>query len=687
MSDKQVVAELRAAAEDALGRGFAILTCEPHDKSPWAKYSPHAVNSSTRDPLIALRAWNDGEEANYGVGCGPSNITVVDVDHGISNIEEFQAWKKEHGIPDTFTVMSGREGFGAHMYFTGAVPTVGFKIGNVTGELKGLGGYVVGAGSIHPSGKKYVIIDDSDMVPLPPGLVTFAKEKNAAPLDIEKTKSEHGGLIPAGNRWKHLESVAGKLRNAFLDEDGIYAALKNFAAVNCEDGANYDDQKIREIAHAAVTKFQAAASTTVVFFGDTKKIDTTIKDIPSIALEGDWIGDMAHLVSDGTFIPLSFARAQIKTILAASIDGMVGFPSHPDLHMKHWTMLISAHPESGKGESWKRTGESALANYISKTGLALPKSGYFSSGEHMIKYLCDEQFAGKKNLVYFDEMKFLFDKGGAAGSTLFTQLTKIFDRGDSSAGSLTHKGGDFENTSLSFTGGFTRSSFESSLAGKGNGGDGFMSRVVLAYAGNVTHIGDWAEQDTVKINSLGNQMLERWHALTTQFAENKNAPFIPAETAEAKKLRDDFHKFLAQQRTKLNEDNPNTDYGSRLDSYFKRDLLLRALFSGDGKTITADMVERAIAWASYELYLRAELWPVDKGNLIERMEQSMVRALKKNETLTKSALQSACNVFRAGSGGMDTFNRAWTALLKGDAIRVIGKTHKGTEVYGLTSAG
>jgi hypothetical protein len=32
---------------------------------------------------------------------------------------------------------------------------------------------------------------------------------------------------------------------------------------------------------------------------------------------------------------------------------------------------------------------------------------------------------------------------------------------------------------------------------------------------------------------------------------------------------------------------------------------------------------------------------------------------------------------------MDTFNRAWGALLKGNAIRVAGKTHKGTEVFVL----
>ena len=53
MSDPKLVGEILASAQDALARGFAILTGEPHDKSPWALYSPHAVNSSTRNPDIA----------------------------------------------------------------------------------------------------------------------------------------------------------------------------------------------------------------------------------------------------------------------------------------------------------------------------------------------------------------------------------------------------------------------------------------------------------------------------------------------------------------------------------------------------------------------------------------------------------------------------------------------------------
>src|ERR1035441_9266635 len=72
------VNRLASAVQDAVSRGFSVLTCLPKDKAPYQKYSPHAVNSSTRNLDVALAAYSDNVPANFGVGCGPSNLTVVD---------------------------------------------------------------------------------------------------------------------------------------------------------------------------------------------------------------------------------------------------------------------------------------------------------------------------------------------------------------------------------------------------------------------------------------------------------------------------------------------------------------------------------------------------------------------------------------------------------------------------------
>jgi hypothetical protein len=690
-----LVDDLKTSAKNALTRGFAILTVESEEKKPWAKYSPNAVNSATRNPEIALKAWNDGEPANYGVACGQSNLTVVDCDHGLNSIEELYTWMNQNNIPETFIVQSGRDGeAGFHLYFTGAVPTCGFKIGHVTGEFKGYGGYVVGQGSVHPSGKKYVIVKDVPIAPLPEGLRAISTDATKKPLNF-KPASETGELIKAGTRWLHLQSKAGTFRNAGLDRDGIYAALKNFCVNNCEDGDNYPDEKIQALADAAVTKFDAQ-STAVVYFGDTKKIDTSLPEVPSETIDGDWIGEMSHIVSDGTFIPPSFARSQIKTILASAIDGLVGYPGQEDLHTRQWNMMISSNPESGKGESWKRTGEFCLHTFIHKVGLGLPKAGWFSSGEHMIKKLVEEGYEDKNVLVYFDELAMLFSKGGAQNSTLFNHLTSMYDRTDGSAGSLSNSGGSFNNISISFTGGFTRSSFEASVTGRGAGGDGFLSRCVLTYSGPVKHIGDWPEIDTVKSNALEQKMIARYSEIQEQHSKN-NQPakegetkkpwrFVPKETPEAKTARDEFEKQLRARSNVLNENHPEMGYASRLFSHFKRDVLLRTIFSEDPTTITKQSVELAGKWAEHQLMLREEMWPAgDKGNQVERMEQSIRKALLKHEHLTKARLQTACNMHRSGSGGVTVFNMAWKAMLYGEVVDVVGKTHKGTEVFGLVN--
>ena len=166
MSDPQVVKSLLESAKDALARGFSILICEPHAKDPWPKYSPHAVNSCSRVPEIALKPWVDGHEANYGVGGGPSNITIIDVDKGIPNYAALRAWMETQGLPETFIVQSGRTGFGAHLYYSGAVPTTPYDMDGVVGELRGNGAYVVGPGSIHPDGNRYNIVCDVNIVPL-----------------------------------------------------------------------------------------------------------------------------------------------------------------------------------------------------------------------------------------------------------------------------------------------------------------------------------------------------------------------------------------------------------------------------------------------------------------------------------------------------------------------------------------
>lgn len=666
--DPSVCAAIKAAAEKSLSRGFTILTCKPFKKDPWASYSPNAVNSATSNPADALRPWNDGYAANYGVACGRSNLTVIDCDSGLADEAALTTWMAKNNLPETFIVKSGRDtSAGFHLYYSGSVATTAYDIDGVVGELRGHGSYVVGPGSIHPSGQKYEIIRDVTIAPLPDHFTALAKEKNKTVLP------PNGELIKEGNRWNHLQSTAGKLKNAGLDEDGIYNGLKNFAAVNCENGDSYPDEKLRNLAEWAASDDCEAPLQTVVFVGDGK-IDVSVASLPDDALGHNWISDVARLLTVNTPLPPSFLFTDLKTILGASIDGLVAFPSQNDFHLRQWSFKISDKGGAGKGESWKRTGEGCLADYIDKTGVGLPDSGNFSSGEHMIKYLASE-FEDKNVVVNFDEMRDLFTKGSAKGSTLLVKLLPLFERKNGTAKSLTFpKGGEFKNISMSLTGGFTRSGFENSLAGQNTSNDGFLSRVTLDYAERKAKKskGDWPQPNWEAVEILVAKMLTRYKEIFEDWSKHnpdgsnlklKKWKFVPHETEAARDLRQEFEVTISGEE--------------RLVDQFRRDLILRAIFS-DANEITVAVVTEAIAWAKHQSYLRKELKVPEGANLVEQMEKRIKHLFLKykdqHKYPTQRDVEKGCHLERGSTGGVGVFQRAWGNFRTGNdpAIKPLG---------------
>ena len=687
MTAMSEISELKQAAEDALARGFAIFPCLPHKKEPFSKYAPNGFKNASRNPVIALKAWHDGEPANYGIACGETGLTVVDCDRGFTTYEDFAAWRENNNIPHTLTVRTGRRvskitgepEYGVQMYFSGTIATTGFIVDGVSGELKSTGGYVCGAGSIHPdSGEKYEIILDVDVVPLPEGFKEIAKPRSAfVPTSIS------GELVPAGNRWPTWQSKAGALRNMGVDPAAMRSALENIAINNFEDGANYvaqpeNQEKLDNLVNWAFSKMDVAAPPTVITTGGSNRpIDGAIPNIAPETLTGDWIGDMTDELAKGTHLPPAFVRSTIKTILGASLDGMVGFPHHTDLHLRHWNFLI-APAETGKGVSWDRASKWGLANYMKSAGLVSTDSGWYSSGEHLVKKFLEIGLQGQRTVTHFDEMRLLFEKGAGQNSTLLTRMLSLYDRAEICAGSLTNSGGSISDASVSITGGFTPESFSSALSGKGVSGDGFLSRCVLSYCHAKEASGDWDDLDTVKINAIQQKMLDRFTYFRTLHTP-ESPVFVPAETPEAIAARLDVQKWF---REEMAEDAQHSKaYCARLEAHFKRDLLLRTIFSDDPTTIHEVSVLKSWEWAKHELKLRRELWPSDEASPVSQMCVKITRAFGKREHITKAVVMKFCNVKRDGT--FDEFNRAWKAMLTSGMLYVVGKTQRKAEVFGL----
>lgn len=113
-------------------------------------------NYSHDDPILIQHLESGG---NYGV-LGSNSLVIIDLDN------ETLVTHAEPLLPPTFTVLSG-SGRGPHRYYR----VIGNKGKNVTlvnpqkpdenwGNIQAAGKYVVGPGSIHPSGGSYTVIND-----------------------------------------------------------------------------------------------------------------------------------------------------------------------------------------------------------------------------------------------------------------------------------------------------------------------------------------------------------------------------------------------------------------------------------------------------------------------------------------------------------------------------------------------
>lgn len=126
---------------------------------------------SERPDLATLEEWAR-RDTNVGIATGAvSGLLVLDLDS-----EAAVAEAKALGLLDTVTVKTGK---GLHAYFKHPGGKVGNRAGLKPGwDIRGDGGYVVGPGSLHPSGKRYEWGN-------PPGLFALASVPNSLAQMLE----------------------------------------------------------------------------------------------------------------------------------------------------------------------------------------------------------------------------------------------------------------------------------------------------------------------------------------------------------------------------------------------------------------------------------------------------------------------------------------------------------------------
>jgi hypothetical protein len=243
---------LMDVALDCVHRGWFVFPCVPRTKRPLGGLVPNGVLDASNDEAQVRAWWKAKPDANVAIACGPSGLSVVDCDHGNHSEADAREWIKRAGLPETYSVHTGRRTskdgspeYGVQLYYADTMPSVGeFALGGSTGQIKSLGGYVMAAGSIHPdSGEQYEMMTNAPVASLP-SVVRALKTEHKPVEDDWQPITE--------NRNIRLTSIAGKLRNAGLSPEALKVALLQVNADRCEPPL--EDEEVERIA-ASVSRY------------------------------------------------------------------------------------------------------------------------------------------------------------------------------------------------------------------------------------------------------------------------------------------------------------------------------------------------------------------------------------------------------------------------------------------------
>ena len=173
---------------------------------------------------------------NCGVTCGPaSGCIVLDID----DADAFTSTCEKHDwhVPETYTIETGSGGH--HYYFL--YPQDGRKYGNLARkamgfDVRGHGGQVVAAGSIHPdTGKPYIVLHDIPMVKPPQwllGLYKPAAKPKSAPKSNRRLSADNLERLPIKPETRSLiRNGAAKGRRS----EAVMAVLSALVWSNLSD--------------------------------------------------------------------------------------------------------------------------------------------------------------------------------------------------------------------------------------------------------------------------------------------------------------------------------------------------------------------------------------------------------------------------------------------------------------------
>lgn len=198
--------------------------CKKQGKHPKLRRWQHLA---TKDE-VKLEELFAVSDSNLGIATGSkSNLVVLDVDPKNGGNESYRALTKKFGALDEHTLVANTGGGGLHLYYNSDSKIIGSHHSTVFGhgiDIKGNGGFIVGAPSNHISGQEYYWRDGFYM-------------PAALPIELEQELLRHTTRrrnlkqfdkkdITQGERNTTLTRIAGRYRAKALSFNTINMQLQ-----------------------------------------------------------------------------------------------------------------------------------------------------------------------------------------------------------------------------------------------------------------------------------------------------------------------------------------------------------------------------------------------------------------------------------------------------------------------------
>ena len=240
-------------------------TCSQVDCGSPGKHprTPRGLTDATKDQQVIKEWWQQWPEANIGVRTGQaSGIMAVDLDVKDEDVNGITNWYDlldAHGSASTMTAFTGSGG----QHWIYKLPTdcevrndAGTKLAKGI-DIRGDGGYIVVAPSIHLSGATYEWEDNSPAVLAPEWLISKCASPvvKAPAAAVQRPVGDYEpwvttALEGVGESYRNQTAtrLVGYFHKSGVAEDIIYAILTPFAEA-CTPAM--DTRELRQIGRAS----------------------------------------------------------------------------------------------------------------------------------------------------------------------------------------------------------------------------------------------------------------------------------------------------------------------------------------------------------------------------------------------------------------------------------------------------